>query len=166
MKPHIQILRLLVLSLVCASVPAWAAGKPQSVYGSGALAFAALVGENAPLPAEEKTRLADFLSARSPRQPPTGRKIIVTADQITCRASTVDLTAHSCHLVFGKTQVDLAGRNAHELFATMAEIGVPSEGAAGTIYEGLRNLACTVDPAEIESKDGGGATCEFAPAAG
>ena len=34
----------------------------------------------------------------------------------------------------------------HELFATIAEVGVKPDGAAGTIYEGLSQLACTIDP--------------------
>jgi len=58
------------------------------------------------------------------------------------------------------------GRKAHELFATIAEVGVPSDGAAGTIYESLSHLACTINPAEIKQKAGGGAECKFDPGAG
>ena len=41
--------------------------------------------------------------------------------------------------------------------------GVPSDGAAGTIYEGLANLKCTLDPQAIKQNDGGGAECSYDP---
>jgi hypothetical protein len=136
---------------------------PQDLSGSGALALAALVGESAPLPANEKAVLAAFLAGNTAVTPHAGKTITVTADSVTCRASNVDLTDHSCDLVFGKTKASLTGRAAHELYATLVEVGVPSDGAAGTIYEGLSHLSCSVDPAEIASKDGGGAKCRFTP---
>ncbi len=61
--------------------------------------------------------------------------------------------------------MNLDGRKAHELYATLIEIGVPTDGAAGTIYEALSKLSCTIDPKEIESNDGGGAKCLFVPGA-
>jgi len=39
--------------------------------------------------------------------------------------------------------------------------GVPADGAAGSVSESLSKLSCTLDPAEIKQKAGGGATCTF-----
>jgi hypothetical protein len=90
-------------------------------------------------------------------------KINLTADSVICRSSDVDLTMHACDLVFGTATAQLHGRAAHDLYATLQEIGVPADGAAGTIFEAVSNLSCTIDPKEIESKDGGGASCRFTP---
>jgi hypothetical protein len=90
-------------------------------------------------------------------------KIAVTADSVVCRASDVDITARSCRLGFGAKTVTLLGRRAHELGATIAEAGVVSEGAAGTIFESLTHLSCTIDPGMIRQKAGGGADCTFDP---
>jgi hypothetical protein len=43
---------------------------------------------------------------------------------------------------------------AHELYATMAEAGVPSEGSAGAVHESLSHLVCTINPHEIAQKGG------------
>jgi hypothetical protein len=48
--------------------------------------------------------------------------------------------------------------------AAVAEAGVPSEGAAGSIFEAVSNLDCTMDPTEVKQKAGGGAHCSFDPA--
>jgi len=61
--------------------------------------------------------------------------------------------------------VNLKGRRAHELFATIGEVGVPADGAAGTIFEALSYLDCTINPHEIEQRAGGGASCSFDPGA-
>jgi hypothetical protein len=135
--------------------------KPQKISGNGALALAALVGEQAPLPANEKAVLAAFLDGNPNVAGHAGAKIQVTADSVSCRASDVDLTLHSCDLVFGKKKASLSGRSAHELYATLIEAGVPSDGAAGSIYESVAKLACTVDPKEVASEAGGGAECTF-----
>lgn len=142
------------------------ASKPQTVSGNGALALAALVAAYSPLvSAKDKRVLADFLAGTSKVAFLKGQKITVTADSLICRASDVDLTEHACDLVFGTKTAQLHGRKAHELYATLVEIGVPSDGAAGTIFEALSKLSCTIDPNEIASKDGGGADCQFAPGA-
>ena len=39
------------------------------------------------------------------------------------------------------------------------------DGAAGSVFEGLSKLDCTIDPAEIKQKAGGGANCTFNPGA-
>jgi hypothetical protein len=56
-------------------------------------------------------------------------------------------------------------RRAHELFATVGEVGVPLDGAAGTMFEALSHFDCTINPHEIQQKAGGGASCSFDPGA-
>jgi hypothetical protein len=153
----------LIALLTLASQSALADGKKESVADNSALAFAALVAENSSLPAQDKAILAAFLAGNAHVSLGATQKITVTADRIVCKASNVDLTYHSCTLTFGKKNVSLSGRKAHELYATMIELGVQTEGAAGSIYAGLSQLACTIDAKEIESADGGGATCSYAP---
>ncbi len=53
------------------------------------------------------------------------------------------------------------GREAHELYATLIEAGVPSSGAAGSINESVKSLECVIDPAEVRQESGGGAKCTF-----
>jgi hypothetical protein len=157
-----KLLRLIALSLAAmvGVAPAIAADQ-QTISGNGALALAALVSDYAPLPASKKNLLADFLAGNSNSRLPADTQIVVAADQITCRASTVDLASHSCELVFGQKRITLSGRKAHELYATLIEVGVTPDGAAGTTYEAVSKLACTIDPKQVENKDGGGATCQF-----
>ncbi len=148
----------LVIPLLLANQGASAAGA----MGNSALALASLVAENSPLlNINEKSVLARAFDGGFSSTVPTGQKISVEADAIVCRASNVDITSRSCTLTFGKNAVAVKGRKAHELFATIAEIGVPSEGAAGSIYEGLSHLVCAIDPHEIQQNAGGGASCEF-----
>ena len=85
------------------------------------------------------------------------KKISVTADKIVCRVSNVDITARSCELTFKGSKQTITGRRASEIFATEAMAGVPSDGAAGSVSESLSKLNCTLDPAEIRQKAGGGA---------
>ena len=77
---------------------------------------------------------------------------MISADKITCGASNVDITDHSCDLVFGKKTVILMGRRAHELYATLAEIGVQANGAAGSTFEALSNLKCAIKPSEVQQR--------------
>jgi hypothetical protein len=132
----------------------------------GALALASLIAEHSPLlTANEKKVMALMLNGDLSFSFPVNKKISVQADNVVCRASDVDITFHSCDLAFGKKMASLKGRNAHELFATLKEVDVASEGAAGTIFESLSQLACTIDPNEVKQKDGGGAECTFNPGA-
>ena len=39
--------------------------------------------------------------------------------------------------------------------------GVPPDAAAGSVFESLSKLNCTLDPGEIKQKAGGGASCSF-----
>jgi hypothetical protein len=140
---------------------ATAAAFAGSIDGSSALALAALVAEHSPnVKAGDKLLLEKFLNGRvySYR-----KKINVAASGITCKASNVDITSHQCDLTFGEKKLTTHGRKAHELYATLAEAGVPPDGAAGSIFEAVSNLDCTIDPAEVKQKAGGGAHCTFDP---
>ncbi len=136
-----------------------------SADGNGALALAVIVAEHSPnIKASDKAVLAKFLNGQTNVPYPPNKKITVAADVVTCRASNVDITLHSCDLTFGAKKVATHGRKAHELYATLAEVGVPPDGAAGSIFEAVSNLDCTIDPTEVKQKAGGGAHCTFAPA--
>jgi hypothetical protein len=129
-----------------------------------ALALASLVSKHSPLlSVYEKRVIALMFSGNLNFSLPANKKISVQADAVVCRASDVDITFHSCNLTFGKRTVPLKGSAAHELFATLVEVGVSSEGAAGSKYESLSLLRCTIDPNEVKQKGGGGADCTFNP---
>lgn len=150
------------LSLLLASEAASAA----TATGSSGLALASLVAAQSPLLAwRERSVMARMFAGHLNFSFPANRKIAIRADAVTCRASNVDITSRSCDLTFGAKRVSVKGRKAHELFATIAQIGVPPDGAAGTIRESLSNLVCTIDPNEVKQKAGGGATCNFDPGA-
>jgi hypothetical protein len=136
-----------------------------SAGGSSALALTALVGERSPaLEAQEKEALGSMLDGKLNFAFPADKKISVKADSVVCRASGVDISAHSCELTFGKRKISRTGRAAHELYATLIEAGVAPEGAAGAMIAGISKLVCTVDPNAVKARAGGGADCTFAPA--
>ena len=143
---------------------------PQSAFaanvnGNGALALAALTAEYSPLLRGKQRDTMHHLLYGVLTPPPPAETIVVKADNVVCRASNVDITEHSCALTFGHRTVNLKGRRAHELYATIDEVGVPPDGAAGSVFESLSNLNCTIDPNEIAQKAGGGASCMFDPEA-
>jgi hypothetical protein len=134
-----------------------------SISGNSALALSALVGERSPaLEAQEKEALGYMLDSNLNFEFPADKKIAVRADSVVCRASNVDISAHSCELTFGKRKITRTGRAAHELFATLIEAGVAPEGAAGSMIAGIAKLVCTVDPNTVKAAAGGGADCTFA----
>ena len=45
----------------------------------------------------------------------------------------------------------------------VAVADVSTDDAAGSIYEALHGLACTLEPSVIKQNGGGGATCAFTP---
>ena len=101
-----------------------AAAAEMTVDGSGALVLAALVGnQSKTLSPTDKAALARLL-AGSLTKFPAEQTIMVTADKIDCKASNVDILEHSCTLTFGTMPRTIAGREAHELFATLIEAGV------------------------------------------
>jgi hypothetical protein len=151
-------------ALPCAGNAGEAAAK--TAIGSTALVLASLVSEQSPLLSlDEKSILGQMLRPNPNFSYLAERKISVAADSIVCRQSNVDIAARSCELTFGEKKVTVKGRKAHELFATIAEAGVPPDGAAGTIYESLSHLACAIDSGEVKQKTGGGAECKFEPGA-
>jgi len=147
------------IPLVFAGAPVWAAQS----NGNAALALAAQIGAEDPaLSAQQKLVLTYFLNSQTNVALPAGvRSITVKADKITCRMGDVDIGLHACTLTFGAKTVTKSGAAGQMLQATMQENGVPSDGAAGTIYYTATRLACTIDATEVESHDGGGATCTF-----
>ena len=150
--------RALLILLLLPLTPHGAAAA--SANGLRALPLATIVGERSPtLSARRKATLAALLDGHR-TFPRRGGPIVVRADGVVCRSSDVDLTSRSCVLTFGKRTVGVAGRKAHEIFATLEEVGVPSDGAAGTIFEALTQLRCTITR-EIATADGGGARCVF-----
>jgi hypothetical protein len=155
---------LLISSLLVAASSARADDTGGTAGGGTALALATLVGAHSPtLDTADKSALARMLDGNASVRYPADRKITVKADSVVCRSSNPDITAHSCDLTFGTRKASLAGRAAHELYATIVEAGVEADGAAGTIYEALRTLSCTIDPNAVKQRDGSGADCTFVP---
>jgi len=137
-----------------------ASAAPATVSGPNALALAGVVALYSPLLSgdERETAAALFVGEKDV---PYARKITISADKIVCRVSNVDITARSCELTFKGAKQTITGRRASEIFATEAMAGIPADGAAGSVSESLSKLNCTLDPAEIKQKAGGGATCTF-----
>jgi hypothetical protein len=128
--------------------------------GGSALALATLVADqSSTVGGTERRLLKRLLNGRLGGRY-TG-KISVEADSVVCRVSNVDITLRSCDLVFGKETVTLSGRRSHELYATLIELGIQPEGAAGSMIAGIKRLKCTIDPQEIREKAGGGADCTY-----
>ncbi|WKA32157.1 hypothetical protein QUH67_30635 [Bradyrhizobium roseum] len=137
-----------------------ASAAPATANGPAALALAGIVALYSPLlTADEREAVSAFFVGQTGVR--YARKISVTADRIVCKVSNVDITARSCELTFKGAKQTITGRRASEIFATEAMAGVPADGAAGSVSESLSKLSCTLDPAEIRQKAGGGATCTF-----
>jgi hypothetical protein len=153
-KPAVLAASLLVTTVAHAG--------PSTVSGPNALALAGLVALYSPLLSsdERETAAALFVGEKDVRY---ARKITISADKIVCRVSNVDITARSCELTFNGKKQTIGGRRASEVFATEALAGVTTEGAAGSVFAGLSNLNCTVDPKAIKQRDGSGASCTFEP---
>jgi len=149
-------LAALVFSLSLADASAATAG---SVTGASALALAGVVALYAPLPAANKQAVAAFFKGDT--NFPFKGKISVTAEKIVCRTGNVDITARSCEVTFKTKKQTLNGREANELFATEALAGIPSNVAAGSNFESLSKLNCTLDPAQLKQKAGGGVECTY-----
>jgi len=153
--------------LTLLAVPLLLAGQPalaDSASGSGALALAALVAAQSPLVNTPKKHvMALMLDGHLNFFSPANQTIAVNADSVSCRASNVAISQHSCQLKFGAVTKNLAGRAAHELLATIREMGVDPEGAAGSELEAIAQLACTIDPNAVKQNAGGGANCTFRP---
>jgi hypothetical protein len=154
MKQTMSIALVLALALGASKASA------ETISGSAALALAGVVAAASPLLTSEERKAVDELFAGS-SSISYKKKIAVTADKIVCRAGNVDITARSCELSFGKKTKTINGRAANELYSTEAMAGVPSDGAAGKIYESVAKLNCMLDPQAIKQNDGSGADCTY-----
>jgi hypothetical protein len=133
------------------------------ISGPGALALAGVVAPHETgLSAAKRLGISKLFAGHHPSFP-AGQKITARANKIVCRQSNVAINERSCVLTFGTHNVNLTGRPSHEIFATLIEVGVPSDGAAGSVFETLTALTCTIDPNEIGQNTGGGASCTFTP---
>jgi hypothetical protein len=137
-----------------------ASAASATASGQAALALAGVVALYSPLlTSDEREAVSAFFVGQSGVR--YAKKISVTADKIVCKVSNVDITARTCELTFKGTRQTITGRRASEIFATEAIAGIPADGAAGSVSESLSKLNCTLDPAEIKQKAGGGASCSF-----
>jgi hypothetical protein len=154
--------KLAVLTALLMTGASVAHAAPATVSGPNALALAGVVALYSPLLSgdERETAAALFVGEKDV---PYAKKITIIADKIVCRVSNVDITTRSCELTFKGKKQTINGRRASEVFATEALAGVASDGAAGSVFESLSNLNCTLDPKAIKQKDGSGANCSFEP---
>ena len=141
------------------SLATTSAASAASITGQAALALAGVVALYAPLPAANKKAVAALFKGDT--NFPYTAKISVMAEKIVCRTSNVDLTARSCEVTFKTSTKTLKGREANEIYATAAMAGIPSDGAAGSNFESLSKLNCTLDPKVLKQKAGGGADCSY-----
>ncbi|WP_426422893.1 hypothetical protein [Bradyrhizobium genosp. A] len=132
------------------------------ISGSTALALTGVIAPLSPiLSGAEKKAVAMLFAANA--DIPYKKPIVVTADRIVCRTSNVDITLRNCEVIFGNKVRTVNGPTANEIFATEALAGIPPDGAAGSNFESLSKLSCTIDPNAIRQKDGSGADCTFQP---
>jgi len=148
----------LILALALFAAPAAAAGAS----GPYALALAGVIAEHDwRLAATDRDVVAALFSGNERVDYPVGRVIVVSAEKVACRVSNVEITARSCEVTIMGRTANFRGRAANALFATLAAAGVPAEGAAGSIFEAVRGLACTLIPSVIKQNGGGGANCVY-----
>jgi len=158
----VQLILACTLVAATASSVAAAADAPTKVSGSTALALAGVIAPLSPdLTGPEKKAVA-MLFAANP-DIPYKKPIVVTAGRIVCRTGNVDITVRSCEVTFGKKAKTVNGSTANEIFATEALAGIAADGAAGSNFESLSKLSCTIDPNAIRRRDGSGADCTFQP---
>jgi hypothetical protein len=126
--------------LLCALIASESASAA-TASGSSALALAALVAADSRLlTQQDRSVMARMFAGYLNFRYPANRKITIKADSIVCRASNVDITQRSCELTFGSKKATLNGRKAHELFATIAEVGVPPDGGPAPSAKAFRTL--------------------------
>ena len=148
----------LILALALLAAPAAAAGAS----GPYALALAGVIAEHDwRLAATDRDVVAALFSGNERVDYPVGRAIVVSAEKVVCRVSNVEITARSCEVTIRGRTAALSGPAANALFATLAAAGVPADGAAGSIFEAVHGLACTLIPSVIRQNAGGGANCVY-----
>jgi len=155
-KSYMRTLTFLALLLASGQQTVFAA--PATATGPAALALAAVVAQHAPLARFDQRRMARLFDGKIIL---SHAGIVVAANSVVCRVSNVNIAERSCDLTFRASKRTVQGREANEIYATMATAGVAAEGAAGSSVESISNLACTIDPNEIKQKAGGGAKCAF-----
>ena len=142
----------LLLSLCATSV------RAADISGPSALALAGVVAASDPtLDRLSRLRIADLFAGKKV----AGGALAVKAISIQCRQSNVAIETRSCMLTFDPREVTLTGRQANELFATLALAGVPGDAGAGSMFEALKTLDCQLDPSAIAGQDGSGAKCTY-----
>lgn len=162
MKPARLILACAVVAATASGVAAASGAAPAKVSGSTALALAGVIAPLSPdLTGPEKKAVAMLFAANS--DVPYKNPIVVTADKIVCRTGNIDITVRNCEVSFGKKTKTVNGSTANEIFATEALAGIVPDGAAGSNFESLTKLSCTIDPNAIRRRDGSGAACTFQP---
>ena len=163
MKIAMPACAVLVLGAAHGAVAKDASTTPSKITGSTALALAGVIAPLSPtLSGAEKKAVAMLFAANA--DIPYKKPVVVTADTIVCRTGNVDITLRNCEVTFGKKVRTVNGPTANEIFATEALAGIPPDGAAGSNFESLSKLSCTIDPNAIRQKDGSGADCTFQPA--
>jgi hypothetical protein len=138
-----------------------ASAASATASGPAALAVAAVVAQYSPLLGAHERRVIAGLFDGNAKAGGKG-KVSVTAETVTCRISNVAITERSCQITFKKSKRSLKGREANEVYATLASAGVTAQGAAGSMIETISKLNCALDLAEIRDNSGGGASCSFA----
>ena len=162
MKIAMPVCAVLVLGAAHGAAAKDAGATPSKISGPTALALAGVIAPLSPtLSGAEKKAVAMLFAANA--DIPYKRPVVVTADRIVCRTSNVDITLRNCEVTFGKKVRNVNGPTANEIFATEALSGIPPDGAAGSNFESLSKLSCTIDPNAIRQKDGSGADCTFQP---
>jgi hypothetical protein len=134
---------------------------PATLTGPTALAVAAVVAPYSSLlnPGERKV-IAGLFDGNGRISYPK-KKLSVSADIVTCRISNVAIAERSCDIAFTKGKHSLKGREANEVYATLASAGVTAEGAAGSMIESISKLSCTLDLDAIRQNAGAGADCSW-----
>ena len=119
-----------------------------------------MIAQYSPLPsAYEKRTIAGLFAGNQKSGGASKQKLTITADTVMCRISNVDITARRCELTFKKASRSIKGREANEVYATLASAGIVAEGAAGSMIQTVTKLSCTLDPAAIRDNAGAGADC-------
>ena len=141
--------------------PSAASAAPATLTGPTALAVAAVVARYSPLlnPGERKV-VAGLFDGNSRVSYPK-KKLSVSADIVTCRISNVAIAERSCDIAFAKGKHSLRGREANEVYATLASAAITAEGAAGSMIESISKLSCTLDLDAIRQNAGAGVDCSW-----
>lgn len=138
-----------------------AASAATTLTGPTALAVAAVLAPYSTLlSAGEKKVIAGLFDGNTRTRYPA-KKISVNAETVMCRISNVAIAERRCEITFKKGKRSLTGREANEIYATLASAGVTAEGAAGSMIENVTKLSCTLDPAGIKQNDGSGTDCSL-----